>query len=419
VTPRVHHAGYLPARARDFATIGRRVSLTPRRLTALCAVFIAAAGISGCGDSVPGNAIAKVDEDPITRATFDHWMRIAAASSQAQSPDQRRRAILVPKPPDFVACVAQKRETAPKPAKGQPKPTEAQFKQQCKQEYEGLRDQVLQFLISSQWILGEAADQDISISDAQVRRQFETTKKQSFPKEADFKKFLEQSGMTLQDVLFRVKVDALSNRLREKVTKGKDRVTNDQIQEYYDKNKSRFAQPERRDLRIVLTKSQSRAQAAKRAIESGQSFKTVARRYSIDQASKSRGGVLLAVAKGQQEKALDDAVFKARKGQLVGPVKTQFGYYVFKVQKITKASQQSLRQARDTIRQLLASQNQQKALEAFVKDFRNKWKDKTNCRKGYVVQDCKNAPKPKTNTTTGPPPQGEVERPQPEPEQER
>ena len=106
--------------------------------------------------------------------------------------------------------------------------------------------------------------------------------------------------------------------------------------------------------------------------------------------------MLLAVAKGQQEKALDDAVFTAKKGKLAGPVKTQFGYYVFEVQKITPASQQTLTQATPTIKQLLASQNQQKALRQFVKDFHKKWKDKTNCREGYVTPGCKNAPKPKT-----------------------
>ena len=113
--------------------------------------------------------------------------------------------------------------------------------------------------------------------------------------------------------------------------------------------------------------------------------------------------MLLAVAKGQQEKALDNAVFKAKKGQLVGPVKTQFGYYVFKVQKVTPASQQSLKQAQQTIKQLLASQNQQKALNSFVKDFQKKWKGQTNCRKGFVIALCKNAPKPKTGTQTAPP----------------
>ena len=40
----------------------------------------------------------------------------------------------------------------------------------------------------------------------------------------------------------------------------------------------------------------------------------MAKKYSIDQASKAQGGKLLAVAKGQQEQALDKAVFGAKRG---------------------------------------------------------------------------------------------------------
>ena len=205
--------------------------------------------------------------------------------------------------------------------------------------------------------------------------------------------------MTEDDLIFRVRGNLLSDKLREKITKGKDKVTDAQITQYYNKNKARFAQPERRDLRIVLTKTKAKADEAKAAIQSGQSFKSVVSKYSIDQSSKQQGGVLLAVAKGQQEKSLDTAVFGAKKGVLTGPVKTQFGYYVFQVQKVTKASQQTLTQAKETIRQLLISTNQQKELDSFVKDFRERWKDETNCRDGFVVQDCKNAPKPKSTST--------------------
>src|SRR4051794_10504242 len=372
-----------------------------RLFLAVGAIAVPAAALTACGDSVPGNAVARVGGDSITKTQFNHWMQVAAISSQGAVPGQKKTAAAVPQPPDFAACVAQKQKTAPKPAKGQPTPTAAQFKAQCKQEYEGLRDQVLQFLISARWIQGEATDQDVKVSDAEVNKQFAQTKKQSFPKEKDYTKFLKDSGMTQEDILFRVKLDTLSNKLREKVTKGKDKVTDQQIAAYYNKNKSRFAQPERRDLRIVLTKDKAKAAQARAEIAGGASFKTVAKKYSIDQASKSQGGVLLAVAKGQQEKALDTAVFKAKKGELVGPIKTQFGYYVFKVQKVTKASQQSLAQAKETIKQLLASQNQQKSLDTFVKDFRKKWKKQTICKKAYTTQDCKNAPKQKTTATTG------------------
>jgi foldase protein PrsA len=376
-----------------------------RKFPALGAFFVVAAlGITACGgDNVPGNAVARVGDDSITKTTFNHWLNVAAISAQGQTNPGAKTKPQIPQPPDFTACIAQKKKTAPKPAKGQPEPTDASFKAQCKQEYEGLRDQVLQFLISAEWIQGEASDNDVKVTDKEVQKQFDQTKKQSFPKEADFQKFLKSSGMTMPDLLFRVKLDTLSNKLREKITKGKDKVTDKQISDYYAKNKKRFAQPERRDLRVVLTKTKAKADQARAAIASGQSWKTVAKKFSIDQASKAQGGSILAVAKGQQEPAFDKAIFAAKKGELKGPIKTQFGYYVFQVQKITPASQQTESQAKTTIRQLLASQNQQKALDDFVKDFRKKWKDKTKCRDGYITQDCKNAPKPKTNTSTAPP----------------
>ncbi|MCW2968587.1 MAG: peptidylprolyl isomerase [Solirubrobacteraceae bacterium] len=372
------------------------------RILALGAFFVAlAVALTACGGgaSIPGNAVAKVGDNAITKDTFNHWMKVAAISSAGSTtPGAAAPSATVPDAPNFTACIASKKKSAPAPAKGQPKPTDATFKSQCSQEYEGLKQQVLQFLISSEWIQGEAASQNVKVSDADVQKQFLTTKKQSFPKEADFQKFLKTSGMTLTDIKFRVKLDALSNALRKKITNGKDKVSAAQISDYYNKNKSRFAQPERRDLRIVLTKTAATANQAKAALQSGGSWKAVAKKFSIDQASKNQGGVLLAVAKGQQEKALDTAVFAAKKGGLNGPVKTQFGFYIFTVTKITPATQQSLQAATATIKQLLASQNQQKALDAFVKGFQSKWKAKTNCRKGYVTQDCKNAPKTKTTT---------------------
>jgi foldase protein PrsA len=350
--------------------------------------------VAACG-GVPGNAVATVDGEAIEKKTFDHWMTIAAKSGGQQ-------AAAIPQPPAFTECVANKRKTLPKQAKGQPKVTDTQLKTQCKQEYEALRDQVLQLLISFQWIQGEADDLGVKVTDTEVKKQFDTQKKASFPKDADFDKFLKDSGQSLDDIMLRVRLDVLSNKIREKVTKGKDTVTDAAIQKYYDENKERFAQPERRDLLVVLTKTKAKADQARSAIEGGDAWKSVAKKFSIDQASKAQGGKLAAVAKGQQEKSLDDAVFKATKNELTGPVKTQFGYYVFKVTKVTPASQQTLTEAKTTIKQVLASQQQQKSLDKFVKDFRSKWKDKTECRENYVTQDCSNAPKPKPSPTAAP-----------------
>jgi foldase protein PrsA len=382
-------------------------NLRPVTAFALAALVVAALAACG-GNSLPGDSVARVKDTSIKKDSFNHWLTVAALSSASQTDPTaaasgKRPNVAIPDPPDFTKCVAAAKKAAPKPAKGQTTPSDATYKKQCQQQYASLRDQVMQFLISASWINQEAASRNVKLTDAEVKKQFDSTKKQSFPKDADYQNFLKSSGMTEADLLFRVRLDSLSNKLRTQVTKGKDNVTPAQISAYYNKNKSKFASAEKRDIRLVLTKTKAKAEEARAALKGGQSFKTVAKKFSIDQSSKANGGKLAGVQKGQQEQALDTAIFAAKKGVLTGPVKTQFGYYVFQVSAITPASQQTLAQATPTIKSLLASQGQQKALDAFVKDFQKKWKDRTTCRDGYKISDCKNGPKPKPASTTAAP----------------
>jgi foldase protein PrsA len=357
-----------------------------RLILSACALLGVSATVAACG-GVPGNAVATVDGNAIAKSDFSHWLTVAAKSSgQANA--------AVPDPDaDYKQCVATKRKTTPAPAKGQPKVTDAALKTQCKQEYTQLRDQVLQLLISFKWIQGEADSMSIKVSDADVKKSFDQQKKQSFPKDADYQKFLKTSGQSQSDIMQRVRLDLLSNKIRDKVIKGKDTVSDAAIQDFYNKNKARFAQPEKRDLRVVLTKQKADAQKAYDALKSGGAWKTVAKKYSIDDTSKAAGGKLPAQAKGTLDKQLDDAVFSAKKNVLTGPIKTQYGYYVFTVTGVTPASQQTLAEAKATIKQTLQSQNQQKALDAFVKDFTKRWKAKTECSADYKTTDCKNGPK--------------------------
>jgi foldase protein PrsA len=383
------------------------MSFAPTRY--LAALAVAAAGtaaIAGCGNDVPTGAVAKVGDSVISQGEFDKWLK-TAATGQAQS------GAAVPDPPDFDACVQAKQST-PVP-KGQSKPSEAASRKQCKQEYETLKREVMQFLIQAEWVQQEADKQGIEVSDAEVRRSLADQKKASFPTEKAYRKFLQTSGMTEADILFRVKLDQLQQKLTQKITEDASKVSDEDVQEYYDKNKKRFAQPERRDLRIILTKSEAKANEAKAALEDGQPFAEVAKQYSIDEASKAQGGKLPAVAKGQQEKALDTAAFDAKKGQLVGPIKTQFGWYVFEVTKITPASQQSLDEASETIKNLLRSQGQQKALDDWIKNFREDYKADTACADDYEVAECKNAPSgSSTGPASGGSPQGETQTPVPQ-----
>ena len=367
------------------------------RLLLLPALLVAVAlVVAGCGgDSVPSDSVAKVGSAKITKTEFTHWLT-AAAKQQAQSTGQAPAQVVVPDPPNFTKCAAAK-ASAPVP-KGVPKPDPKALKAQCSQEYDGLKSQTLQFLISSQWLQQEAAARKITATTAEVQTTFQQQKKQSFPKEADYQKFLATSGQSETDLLYRVRLSVLTNKLQQNIVKNKGNVTQAQIADYYNKNKQRFAQPETRDLLVVLAANKAKAGAALKQINSGTPWAKVAKQFSKDDASKSQGGKLPGVTKGQQEKTFDAAIFSAQKGKVLGPIKTQFGFYVFKVTKITAAKQQTLAQVSSTIKNLLQSQAQQAALNSFVKDFQKRYKAKTNCAKGFIVDQCKNAPKKSTNT---------------------
>ena len=369
-----------------------------RCIPALGAVLFALAVISGCG-GIPGNAVVTVDGKPITKATFTHWMGIAALASGAAQGTSKPP---IPEPPRYTACIARLQATAPKPAKGQPAPTAAQFKAQCEQQYKSLQQEVLGFLISSSWVLGEAGSLGVKVSDKEVKKRFEQIRNQQFPKTSEFEKFLANSGQTVSDLLLRVKLNLLSSKIQQKIAKQKAKVTHSEIEKYYHENPQRFSVPEKRDLELILTKTEGAAKKAKGEVESGKSFASVAKSSSIDPTSKSNGGLLPGVVKGQEEKSLDQAVFSAKKNVLSGPVKTAFGYYVFRVKNTTAGSQQSLKQAESTIKAQLTATQQQSALTNFVKKFKAKWTSKTDCRSGFVVMDCKQYKAPKTTPSKAP-----------------
>jgi foldase protein PrsA len=381
------------------------VSKLTGQFAALGAVFFTGLTLTACGGGIPGNAVVSVNGTSITSQTFNHWLQVASASSAASTATGKTPPKpVVPDPPTYKACVAHLEATAPKPAKGQPAPTAATLKAQCEQQYTTLKQQVLGFLISSNWVIGEANELGVKVSDTEVKKQFNQIRTQQFPKEADFQKFLANSGQTISDLLLRVKLNLLSSKIQQKITKdaGK-KPTQAEISAYYEQHKSQYGQPEKRNLLIVLTKTQAQAEKAKKEIESGKSFASVAKSVSIDPVSKAAGGSLPGVAKGQEEKALDTAVFGAKLNVLGGPIKTPFGYYIYEVKKTIPASQQTLSKVQSTIQQQLASQKQQKALSEFVKNFRTKWTKRTECRTAYVVQDCKSYKAPKTPAPTGAP----------------
>ncbi|HZU61135.1 MAG TPA: peptidyl-prolyl cis-trans isomerase [Solirubrobacteraceae bacterium] len=357
---------------------------------ALGAFFVCLILVSACGSGVPGNSVADVAGNPITLRAFDHWLYVAAKSQASQNPGAP---VIVPNdPPSFASCIAQVRKDVPSLAKTPDK----QIKADCKQLFTSYSSQVMDFLIKAYWYQAEAAREHITVTSKQVMKAFTTAKDQQFPTASQFNSFLSQTGQTLQDILFRFRINALFQKL---LAKHSSKVTPQTVAAYYRAHLSQFGTPQTRDLRIILTRTQSQALAAKKALQSHQSWQVVAKKYSTDPTTKDSGGLLVNVRKGQEDHALDTAAFSASQNVLLGPVKGQFGYYVFEVTKITPAKQQTLAQATPLIEQTLKSQEQTTSQSSVDKLVRTHWLSQTSCRSPYAMADCTGYKPPPTPTT--------------------
>ena len=125
--------------------------------------------------------------------------------------------------------------------------------------------------------------------------------------------------MTEEDILFRVKLSQLQEKLTQKVTEDAKKVSTRRSRSTTRRTRSASRSRSAATCAWSSPRPRRRPSEAAQALESGQSWKDVVKQYSIDEASKAQGGKLAAVAKGQQDKALEDAVFAAEQGRAAGP----------------------------------------------------------------------------------------------------
>jgi len=346
--------------------------------------------IAGCGSSTPGDAVVNMAGSQISVQALNHWMYVAAKSQSSGSSSP----IIVPNdPPDFNKCIALVRKEVSSLANQKA----ATLRNDCKQAFTQLSSQVLDYLIKAYWYQADAAKMGIKVSDASVQKTFDAAKNAQFKgNAAGFNTFLSQTGQTNADLLFRFRINAILQKLIAKHTKP---VTTADIQTYYNNHQSQFGTQPTRSMKLVLASSQKNAAAARKALDSGQSWATVVKKYSTDPTTKSTGGVLNNVNKQQVESTLASAAFSAPANKIVGPIKGQFGYYVFEITKINPGTQQSLAQATAQIKQQLQSTSQTSAQTAVDNQAKKDWLSQTTCRAEYAMADCKGYKAPKTATT--------------------
>jgi peptidyl-prolyl cis-trans isomerase D len=116
-------------------------------------------------------------------------------------------------------------------------------------------------------------------------------------------------------------------------------VSDAALREYYEENKARYTQPGRRHARHILIAStgddkadEARAQKAYERAVAGEDFAKLARELSDDTGSKDSGGDLGEAERTDFVGPFGDAVWSMKPGEIRGPVKSEFGWHVIKLE---------------------------------------------------------------------------------------
>lgn len=161
-------------------------------------------------------------------------------------------------------------------------------------------------------------------------------------------------------------------------------VSDPAIADYYKAHASEFVRPEQRSASHILIAADRNADAATRArakakatalydalLKSPGKFAELARTESQDPGSAVQGGSLGYFVRGQMVKPFDDAVFGMKPNEIRGPVESDFGYHIIRLDGIQAAQTTPLAQVREAVADALRKQQAQKRFADLAESFGN------------------------------------------------
>jgi peptidyl-prolyl cis-trans isomerase D len=139
-------------------------------------------------------------------------------------------------------------------------------------------------------------------------------------------------------------------------------VDETELRTYYDQHVDEFLEGEQARARHILFRlapnatelqrgeAELRANGVATIARSGADFAVLASEHSEDPGSKDIGGDLGWFGRGQMVPEFENVVFSAKPGDIVGPIKSQFGYHVIKVEGFRPEHQQPFEEVQEQIR---------------------------------------------------------------------
>jgi len=267
-----------------------------------------------------------------------------------------------------------------------------------KEGYNQLKTQLMQELILTKIMLGNAEQDKIVVTDDQVKQEINKIKAQNFQNnDLAFKKAMKKNN---------IKEDSLNVILKEKMTLQKyvEKLMNDNVKisdkdlmNEYNAKRADFTTKESVEASHILVKSEAEAKKIYNDIKAGKDFAELAKNNSQDPGSKNNGGSLGYFSKGQMVPEFEKATFSLKIGEVSQPVKTSFGYHVIKKTGYKPEQVMPFDQVKQNLEQQVKADKQ--------REFFTAWRDKAikdadvKFNKGYESYDIakKEGNKPKND----------------------
>jgi parvulin-like peptidyl-prolyl isomerase len=121
----------------------------------------------------------------------------------------------------------------------------------------------------------------------------------------------------------------LTNRVLAKNLAGK--FTESAAKRYYDNHKTRYSTEQVHAMHILVSDESKALEIKKMAEEPKADFQALAEKYSKDPSAKNNRGDIGFFGRDRMVSEFTSAAFAAKDGEIVGPVKTAYGYHIIKV----------------------------------------------------------------------------------------
>ncbi len=244
---------------------------------------------------------------------------------------------------------------------------------ELKAKTEEVRKDLLNQMIENKLILQEAKKDNITAADAEVEQRLKEVKSR-FPSEEVFYGELEKSGVSTEILKKRYRENIIMTKLVDSQVRGKVVVTPTEIENYYKIHAEELKAPESVHLRGIILRidQDSTEDAVKQKADDmvklakeGRDFGELAKAYSTGAKAKE-GGDFGTVERGQMREDFEKVIFALKPGEVSEPVKTDTGYYIFKVDEKKDSYVRPLPEARSDIENIIFREKAQKRYQDWI-----------------------------------------------------